>query len=192
MQFLQENEAIINIKENYISLDNREYEIEMKDHIIDENETIIYKKSKIFSAKETISKEDKWIRKIRYKNPEIIQIRGVKHENELIKDFHPKFKEYQVPQQLKESVKEHLDELERLNIIERIDVKYASPVFPIKKKNNKIRLVIDYCELNQCTKLIEIAFPTINEILTSLNGSKIFSSIDLNNGYYQISMEERY
>lgn len=87
MQFLQENDAIINIKESYISLDNIEYEIELNNNIIDDNETVIHKKLKIFLATETTPMKNELITKMIIKNPELVHITGIKYEIELSKDF---------------------------------------------------------------------------------------------------------
>ncbi|KAG0437866.1 Transposon Tf2-8 polyprotein [Dictyocoela muelleri] len=167
MQFLQENDAIINIKENFITLDNREYEIELSGNKLDKNDEIIIEKSKIYSLDDINPKFERLIHEYKLKNPEIGHIKTVKHEIKLNNEFHPKFKEYTVPLHLRNELNEHLQELERLNIISRKEVKYASPAFPIRKKNHKIRLVIDYRELNRCTEPMEVTFPTIADILSS-------------------------
>ncbi|KAG0420428.1 Retrovirus-related Pol polyprotein from transposon [Dictyocoela roeselum] len=190
MQFLQDNDSIINIRDNYISLDGKEYELEINDKISDSSEKAILDKSKIFTLKRPEEKLKKLIQKMRQDNPEIGHIRTIKHEITLSRKFIPKFKEYSIPIHLRDDIKEHLKKLEELNIIVKRKIKYASPAFPIKKKNNKIRLVIDYRELNKCTIPIEITFPALTDILHSLNGSKVFSTIDLNNGYYQIEMNQ--
>ncbi|KAG0439168.1 Transposon Ty3-I Gag-Pol polyprotein [Dictyocoela muelleri] len=116
-------------------------------------------------------------------------IKGIKHEIKLNRAFNPSFKEYSVPIHIKGEVESHLEELMKLDLITKKKVDIASPAFPIRKKNNKIRLVIDYRELNKINIPMEIKFPTIAEILQSLCGSKVFSSIDLNSVYYQILME---
>ncbi|KAG0426338.1 Retrovirus-related Pol polyprotein from transposon 17.6, partial [Dictyocoela muelleri] len=57
------------------------------------------------------------------------------------------------------------------------------------KKNGKIRLVVDYRYLNSISKKTHQFTPKIKKILATLHGSKIFSKIDLNLGYYQIKMK---
>ncbi|KAG0424259.1 Retrovirus-related Pol polyprotein from transposon, partial [Dictyocoela muelleri] len=68
---------------------------------------------------------------------------------------------------------------------------YNSPAFPIIKRNGKIGLVIDFRKLNRITVKSHYVFLTMNDILTQLHGSSIFSKINLNLGYYQIVMEEQ-
>lgn len=64
------------------------------------------------------------------------------------------------------------------------------PAFPVLKKNGTIRLVVDYRELNSKTHPVQYPIPMINDFLTQLNNSKIFSQIDLNSGCYQIPLKE--
>ncbi|KAG0437809.1 Retrovirus-related Pol polyprotein from transposon 17.6 [Dictyocoela muelleri] len=65
-----------------------------------------------------------------------------------------------------------------------------SPAFIIKKKNSKIRLVVDYRKLKEITKKSSQITLPINEVLAKLHGSAIYSSIDLYQGYYQIRLVE--
>ncbi|KAG0441899.1 Transposon Ty3-G Gag-Pol polyprotein [Dictyocoela muelleri] len=66
---------------------------------------------------------------------------------------------------------------------------FSSPAFPIRKRNGKIRLVVDYRDLNKNTLPIIQLFPMVHDCLLTLKGSKVFSQIDLNSGYYQISLD---
>ncbi|KAG0420260.1 Retrovirus-related Pol polyprotein from transposon [Dictyocoela roeselum] len=77
-----------------------------------------------------------------------------------------------------------------MNIIRPSKSPYSSPAFQIIKRNGKIRSVIDYRKLNSITVPNPYIFPTIQDLLSQLNTSKIFSKIDLNLGYYQIPLEE--
>ena len=43
---------------------------------------------------------------------------------------------------------------------------------------------------NQAIKRERHITPTIDEVIVKLNGAKIFSKIDLNQGYHQIELEE--
>ncbi|KAG0438621.1 Transposon Ty3-I Gag-Pol polyprotein [Dictyocoela muelleri] len=76
-------------------------------------------------------------------------------------------------------------------IIEEKNSEIISSAFVIKKRNGKIRLVVDYRNLNSITRKTHQITLKIYEILAKLNGSKNFTSIDLNQGYYQIKMEDK-
>jgi hypothetical protein len=59
------------------------------------------------------------------------------------------------------------------------------------KKDGTLRLCIDYRRLNTITVKNRHPLPLISEILDRLNGSTIFSKIDLKNAYYRIRIKER-
>ena len=61
-------------------------------------------------------------------------------------------------------------------------------LFP--KKNGKLRLVIDYRQLNKQTIKSTWPIPSIEEIFDTLEGSAYFTSIDMSAGFYQVPMEE--
>ena len=60
-----------------------------------------------------------------------------------------------------------------------------------RKKDGTLQLCIDYRGLNQCTIKNKYPIPKIDKLLDRLNGSKIFTKIDLNSGYYQIQIKDQ-
>ncbi|KAG0427782.1 Retrovirus-related Pol polyprotein from transposon opus, partial [Dictyocoela muelleri] len=114
----------------------------------------------------------------------------VKHKIELLKDFTKKFKEYPVPIGIQPEVKHHLKELMQKGIIEEKSCDTVSPASLIKKKNGRLRLVVDYRYLNSITKKVHNITLNIYEILAKIKGAAVFSTIDLNNGYHQISLND--
>ncbi|KAG0435976.1 Retrovirus-related Pol polyprotein from transposon opus [Dictyocoela muelleri] len=127
---------------------------------------------------------------MRNRNPKIGFISQFEHTIDFKFEFNPKFKEYPIPLKFKEEILKHLTELENEKIICESETHWVSPAFMIRKKNGNIRLVVDYRELNKCTKPTHISFPRINDILQSLKGSRYFTTLDLNQGYYQIPIRE--
>ena len=67
---------------------------------------------------------------------------------------------------------------------------YGAPILFAKKKDGRLRMCIDYRQLNSNTILDSYPLPRIDELTSRLNGAKIFSKIDLNNAYHQIPMKE--
>lgn len=78
------------------------------------------------------------------------------------------------------------------NIITESKSNFASPAFPIKKRDGSIRLVVDYRKLNQQMEKEVFPFPNIEDVLNDLEGAILFSCIDLHQGYFQISMASNY
>ena len=63
---------------------------------------------------------------------------------------------------------------------------YAHPILFVKKKMGDLRMCIDYRWLNSNTKLNQFPLPRIDDIMDSLAGAKVFSTIDLRNAYHQV------
>ncbi|KAG0427710.1 Retrovirus-related Pol polyprotein from transposon opus, partial [Dictyocoela muelleri] len=185
-----ENDAQVNLKDGIINLDGREYEIDLKPSCCNEAGDQILNKTKIFAVNNHEIDEKELIGHAKRQNPLLGNIEIVKHKIELLKDFTNKFKEYPVPIGIQPEVKHHLKELMQKGIIEEKSCDTVSPAFVIKKKNGKLRLVVDYRYLNSITKKVHNITPNIYEILAKLKGATVFSTIDLNNGYYQISLND--
>jgi hypothetical protein len=62
-------------------------------------------------------------------------------------------------------------------------------VLLFKKKDGKLRLSVDYRELNKLTMKNKYPLPRIDDLLDQLGEAKIFSKIDLRSGYDQIRVK---
>ena len=60
-----------------------------------------------------------------------------------------------------------------------------------KDENNPLRLVINYCELNNIIILIRYPIPLINELQDRLAGAKYFIKINLKLGFYFVWMAKK-
>jgi len=65
------------------------------------------------------------------------------------------------------------------NIIRPSRSPYASPVILVPKKDNTIRMCVDFRRLNKDTVSEQWPLPRIDDILDGLLGSKWFSTLDL-------------
>ncbi|CAF4172207.1 unnamed protein product, partial [Rotaria magnacalcarata] len=70
---------------------------------------------------------------------------------------------------------------------------WASPVVIVKKHDGSPRFYIAYRKLNSLTQKDIYPLPRIDDVIERLNGSYIFSKIDLRSGYFQVPLinEER-
>lgn len=89
-----------------------------------------------------------------------------------------------------DAVRKHLQDLLAAGIIRESESPFASPIVVVRKKDNSVRLCIDFRKLNSQTIKDAYALPNLEEVFSVLTGSKWFSVLDLKSGYYQIEMEE--
>ena len=59
-----------------------------------------------------------------------------------------------------------------------------------KEENGSLRLCIDYRQLNRATIHNQYPFPHIDELFDQLQGSRVYSKIDLRSGYHQLKVRE--
>ncbi|EQB61932.1 pol polyprotein, partial [Vairimorpha apis BRL 01] len=97
--------------------------------------------------------------------------------------------EYSVPEKYKERLHEKLNRLEKEEIIERSNSNFSSPAFIVIKKNQEIRLVVDYRHINDhlIDKIVKI--PKIHDSIRLLEGKTCYSQIDLKNGFNQLELD---
>ena len=58
------------------------------------------------------------------------------------------------------------------------------------KKDNTIKLCIDFRRLNRTTVFAVEPIPTLDKLVSNLNGARYFTKCDLTKGYWQIPLAE--
>jgi hypothetical protein len=66
---------------------------------------------------------------------------------------------------------------------------WGCPALLVKKKDNSLRLCVDYCPLNAVTIKNKYPLPLIDILFDQLAGAKVFSKIHLRSGYHQIKIK---
>jgi hypothetical protein len=66
---------------------------------------------------------------------------------------------------------------------------WGYPALFVKKKDNSLRLYVDYHPLNAVTIKNKYPLPRIDILFDQLAGAKVFSKIDLRSGYHQIKIK---
>ncbi|GJU27221.1 putative reverse transcriptase domain-containing protein, partial [Tanacetum coccineum] len=67
---------------------------------------------------------------------------------------------------------------------------WGAPVLFVKKKDGSFRMCIDYQELNKLTVKNRYPLPRIDDLFDQLQGSSVYSKIDLRSGYHQLRVRE--
>ncbi|GJW16870.1 putative reverse transcriptase domain-containing protein [Tanacetum coccineum] len=67
---------------------------------------------------------------------------------------------------------------------------WGAPVLLVKKKDGSFRMCIDYRELNRLTVKNRYPLPRIDDLFDQLQGSRVYSKINLRSGYHQLRVRE--
>lgn len=99
--------------------------------------------------------------------------------------------------ELARAMKEKLDSLLKRGLIRKSTSPYGAPAFMVEqtatqgsKTVKKQRLVVNFKGLNQQTETNATSLPHIDELIARLSKAKVFSKLDLSDGYHQMRMKE--
>uniref|UniRef100_A0A1Y1JV53 RNA-directed DNA polymerase n=1 Tax=Photinus pyralis TaxID=7054 RepID=A0A1Y1JV53_PHOPY len=97
-----------------------------------------------------------------------------------------------VPDSLKEKLKTTLEELVQKGIIEKVEgpSEWVNNIVIIEKPNGKLRICLDPQQLNKNICLEQYPIPTIDEIGVKLKNKRVFSVVDMKDGFYQIPIDK--
>ena len=85
------------------------------------------------------------------------------------------------------------ERLEKLDIIEKVkgqSTPWISPIVVVPKKNDAIRICVDMRLPNKAIECERHITPTLDDVISELNGAQVFSKLDLNNGYHQLMLHQ--
>ncbi|GJT24015.1 putative reverse transcriptase domain-containing protein [Tanacetum coccineum] len=67
---------------------------------------------------------------------------------------------------------------------------WGAPILFVKKKDGSFRMCIDYRELNKLTIKNRYPLPRIDDLFDQLQGSSVYSKINLRSGYHQLRVRD--
>ena len=97
-----------------------------------------------------------------------------------------------MPLALLPKVKEKLEAMERNGIIIKRDepTAWVNSMLIVEKKDGSIRLCLDPRELNKAIMREHYSVPTFDDVLPQLSGKKIFSIIDMKDGFWHVELDD--
>ena len=97
-----------------------------------------------------------------------------------------------MPFAIRQKVETEIDRQVAEGILEPVKFsEWATPVVPILKKDGTVRLCGDYkITVNRATETDTYPLPRIEDMLTSVAGSSIFSTLDLAHAYQQVMLDD--
>lgn len=88
------------------------------------------------------------------------------------------------------ALREFIDENLKKGYIRPSKAPCGAPVFFVKKKDGSLRLVVDFWALNTITRPDSYPIPLTSEFLDRLKAAKVFTTLDMRWGYYNVRIRE--
>lgn len=101
-----------------------------------------------------------------------------------------KVRPYPVPFSRRPAVEKELTRMLDWGVIERCSSPYGNPIICVGKADGTVRLCLDARRINQMILPMRDSSPPLDELLARFGGKTMFSSIDFNAGYWQISLHQ--
>ncbi|GKE47284.1 putative reverse transcriptase domain-containing protein [Tanacetum coccineum] len=123
--------------------------------------------------------------------PGLSLIRQVKFQIDLVPGAAPVARApYRLASAEMKELSDQLKELSDKGFIRPSSLPWGALVLFVKKKDGSFRMCINYRELNKLTVKNRYPLPRIDDLFDQLQGSSVYSKIDLRSGYYQLRVRE--
>ena len=93
-----------------------------------------------------------------------------------------------VPHSLKQRLKQALDANVKTGVLRKVDqpTSWVNNLVIVEKRNGSLRLCLDPKDLNKAVMREHYRIPTIKEISSQLANKRVFSTLDLKDGYWHL------
>ena len=122
-------------------------------------------------------------------NPSVTTV----HEHEIKVAEPEKFtrKVYPIPIKHQEAVREEIQRMLELGIIERSTSSFLNPLVVVRKKSGEIRLCLDMRNLNSLVDKEYDCAPTAEELFWKCEGARYLTKLDLTSSFWQIPIRKQ-
>nr|GEW34549.1 putative reverse transcriptase domain-containing protein [Tanacetum cinerariifolium] len=165
-------------------------------HIPIDNETLVIRRDRSGTRLDIIScvKTQKYIKKgclFPKDLPGLPPPRHVEFQIELVPGAAPVARAlYRLTPSEMQELSNQLQELMDKGFIWRSSPPWGALVLSVQKKDESFRMCIDYRDLNKLTVKNRYPLSIIDDLFNQLQGSSVYSKIDLQSGYYQLRVRE--
>ena len=99
---------------------------------------------------------------------------------------------HRVPVAVREKLKSELERMTAQNVIAPVTTPtpWVSSLVVVPKKDGKLRLCLDPKDLNQAIQREHYPLPTIEDVATRLHGAKVFTKLDVRNGFWHVKLDD--
>ncbi|KAJ8346574.1 hypothetical protein SKAU_G00279750 [Synaphobranchus kaupii] len=106
-------------------------------------------------------------------------------------ETHPiKQKHRRIPPQVFQEFKRHVQDLVTQGVLKESSSPWASPAVIVIRKDGSVRFCCDYRALNKVTCKDAYPLPRVEELLDALGKARLFSTLDLTAGYFQVAVSK--
>ncbi|GFU29771.1 retrovirus-related Pol polyprotein from transposon 297 [Trichonephila clavipes] len=121
-------------------------------------------------------------------NPSLTNL--VEHEIQLVSDQPVRTKPYRMSHRQNEILKNEINRMLKLGIIEVGESDYMSPMILVEVAGKEPRPCIDYRKLNGIIRTEYFPLPNIEERVEKVSAAKFITVLDLSKGYWQIPLSK--
>ena len=112
---------------------------------------------------------------------------GTQHVIQLVPGAQPPApRRYRLSPRERQEVEDHVAKLLKKGFAQPSNSPFGAPILFVPKPDGSLRLVVDYRALNKLTIKDKYPLQRIDDLLDRLTGARVFSALDLTQGYYQL------
>ena len=89
---------------------------------------------------------------------------------------------------MRQELEKQVNDMLHQDLIQPSRSEYACPVVLVRKKDGTLRFCCDFRKVNDASRKDSYPLPRISEVISTLSGARVFSTLDLKSGYHQIEM----
>lgn len=114
----------------------------------------------------------------------------VQHQIHLLNQNPSRQRPYRVPERLVAPLKAEIGTMLELGVIEPSKSEWSSPIVIVPKKDDTLRICIDFRKLNAQSRFDAYPMPRIDDLLERIGQARYITTLDLCKGYWQVPLEE--